>query len=209
MTAAASRGFVQFVLVVGLAAVVTACTSTAAPPATPAASGSQPTDSAAPAASASGSPSVSAPPLGTCESRVRFCLPEQFQVLPLVKETLDPTRFLGASTGGQGLRAFIESQGRTVGDLEIARAREVTGTVPVTFFAFRVRGIAGSALGEAFATAAINAGENVEVAEVVGRTIARYTGAAGIEYLYPTSEVLYGIQALTEEIATDALGVLP
>lgn len=189
-----------------LAVVGAGCTASSAPSAAPAGS-----PSATPAAIATpaATPSGSVPAPGTCASNLRFCLPDQFAVLPLVVESLDPAKFLAGSTSGRGLQAFVVEQGKTVSDLEVATAREVTGTVSITFFAFRLRGVTGIALGDAFANAAIAAGESVERATVLGRVVARYSGEGRVEYLYPTDDVLYGIRAGSEQIASDALAVLP
>lgn len=189
-----------------LAVVAAGCAASSAPSAAPAAT---PTATTAAIATPAATPAGSVPAPGTCVSNLRFCLPDQFQVLPLVVESLDPAKFLAGTTSGRGLQAFVVEQGKTVGDLEVATAREVTGTVSITFFAFRLRGVAGIALGDAFANAAIAAGESVEHATVLGRVVARYSGEGRVEYLYPTADVLYGIRAGTEQIASDALAVLP
>ena len=183
---------------------------TAAPSAAPAATptpGATASDAAVTTPAASPVGSVPAP--GTCASNLRFCLPDQFAVLPLVVESLDPAKFLAGTAGGQSVQAFVEQQGMAVSDLEVASAREVTGTVSVTFFAFRLRGVDAVALGDTFANAAIAAGESVERATVLGRVVARYSGEGRVEYLHPNADVLYGIRAGTEQIANDALAVLP
>ena len=196
-------GLVSLIL---LAVAGAGCTASSVPSAAPVAS---PSEIATASATSAASPAGSVPAPGTCASNLRFCLPESFQVLPLVVESLDPAKFLAGSTSGRGLQAFVVEQGKTVSDLEIATAREVTGTVSITFFAFRLPGVAGIALGDAFANAAIAAGESVERATVLGRVVARYSGEGRVEYLYPTADVLYGIRAGSEQIASDALAVLP
>ena len=220
MRAAWTRGFVRLTLIFALAMLVAGCAApgVTSPPASPASATELAPivfGSAVSSAIATSSPTppprpfVSPAQLGTCASNLRFCLPDQFRVVPLVKATVDPEAFLANTALGRGLESFLEGQGLTIADLEIARAREITGTVAVTFFAFRVRGVSGIALGEAFANAAINDGEAVAQATILGRIVARYTGPDRVEYLYPTAEVLYGIQAANEEIATSALAVLP
>jgi hypothetical protein len=197
-----------------LAVLADACAAPGAPTAAPSAAPAATPTSAATASDAAiatpaASPVRSVPAPATCASNLRFCLPDQFAVLPLVVERLDPAKFLAGTAGGRSVQAFVVQQGKAVDDLEVATAREVTGTVSITFFAFRLRGVDAVTLGDTFANAAIAAGENVERATVLGRVVARYSGEGRVEYLYPNADVLYGIRAGTEEIANDALAVLP
>src|SRR5687768_6294730 len=105
-----------------LAVLADACAAPGAPTAVPSAAPAATPTSAATASDAAiatpaASPVGSVPAPGTCASNLRFCLPDQFAVLPLVVERLDPATFLAGTAGGRSVQAFVVQQGKAVDDL--------------------------------------------------------------------------------------------
>ncbi len=120
---------------------------------------------------------------------------------------LDP-----ASAASQSLIASLQTLGKAPADLEIAGAYDPTGALDLRLFAYRVKGVAPSALGPAIiASQMTNTAAEPATSEVTvgGHPMTKITYASGTPvYIYDLNGVVYAIATSDESIAASVVGLL-
>jgi hypothetical protein len=201
-------------------------TATIAPAATPAATTASlpPAPSASPAPStnptgaASQAPTVTPTPAPSGSDGLpnevpdlAAFLPASFDAIPLERQSLHGDEVLGEDAASVLITSYLTTQGKTAADLEVAEADDPTGTVGISFIAFRLPGSDPTGLLEAVVGASSASFPElvVSTATIGGRQVTKGVMEGRVEYLYVHNGAVLGTAAETQDIADQALATLP
>jgi len=138
-------------------------------------------------------------------------LPTAFDAIPLERQSLHGSEVLGEDAASVVITSYLSTQGKTATDLEVAEADDPTGTVGISFIAFRLPGSDPTGLLEAVVGASSASFPElvVSTATVDGRQVTKGVMEGRVEYLYVHNGAVLGAAAETQDIADQALAALP
>ena len=177
-----------------------AATASATPAPTPTAASLLPAPTASPASAApSVTPTVAASTAPTTAPTVApsgsdglpnevpdlaAFLPPTFDEIPLERQSLHGTEVLGEDAASVVITSYLSTQGKTPADLEVAEADDPTGTVGISFIAFRLPGSDPTGLLEAVVGASSASFPEliVSTATINGRQVTKGVMEGRVEY---------------------------
>jgi hypothetical protein len=129
-------------------------------------------------------------------------IPKQIGGETLTVLSMTGDQFLGSGTTSPELAAALTALGKSTSDLSVAFA----GTTKITVVAFRVKGVPGDTLFNAFKSAATD-GMTSENASFGGKSVVKLTQGDGtITYIYSKGDIMFGVGGSGEtEPSTDLL----
>ena len=184
---------------------------------TPVASGSTAASPAPSSRATSPSPSPSPSPSETPVSHVvpdlEARLPKTVDGTPMSIDSVTGATALGADATSQALIASLKALGKTPADLQIGRARDLTGDKPIRLYAFRAEGISQADLARAivgaFRADATSAPTESQVT-LAGHKVTTVTYSQGpAEYLFEgAGGVVFDIETTDEALVSTLLPLL-
>jgi hypothetical protein len=193
-----------------LAITVAACSSGAAsstPTPIPTAS---PTPTVAATSSASAGPSLDLP---RNAKELEALLPDSIGGATLTKFSMKGSDFIQQGQVDPQLKSWLDSLGKSLDDVSVAYAFDITGASQTGIFAFRVNGVDHTTLLNGLKTAmeqGSSEATNWTSTNIGGKSgVFAGTSDSGTTYLYGTADLVFFVVAKDKTTAADALSQLP
>lgn len=195
-----------------------ACSSSsgASPTPTPTPTPPPPTPSPSVAASTAASQAIPSFVLPSNAKELEALLPDSLGGHTLTKASMKGSDFVNQSTQSPELIAWLNSLGKSLNDISVAYAFDMSGTTPSFIFAFRVAGVDHTTLFNAMQEAAAKSSEaptDFTQQTIAGKSVqVATTSTSGIsttQYVYGAADVIFLIETSDQATAQEALSHLP
>ncbi len=172
-----------------------------------------PSSAASPSAAPSGpAASPSAPAESHVAPDLEKLLPSRVGTTSIAAQSVLGSTALGSSPAAQALVASLKNLGKTPADLQIAGAYDPTGTLDLSLFAYRVKGIDPTELGRAVIESQMsNSADQATSSQVTigGQPITKISYAKGSPvYFYLANGVVYAVQSGDANLVASIIGLL-